>query len=120
MTSTRNRNTPGNYTLDKQASIAPCEKTIYLHSPYGIAQQTYFPGAGLIGARVPRSELSTNSCDIETQLFGIGSCDLENQRPKTIPNIKPLQSLNICNRVPLIMPKPFTVDILDQKPLWLN
>jgi len=120
MTSTRNRNMPGDYRLDKKASLSPGEKTLYLHSPYGIAQQTHFPGLGLIGARIPRSELSTNSCDIETQLFGIGSCDLENPRPQITPAIKPLTSLNICDRTPLIMPRPVAVNIQDQKPLWLN
>jgi hypothetical protein len=120
MTSTRNRNTPGDYQLYKKETLLPCDKTLYIHSPYGITQQTYFPGTGLIGARIPRSELSSNSCDIETQLFGIGSCDLENPRPKIEPAIKQLASLNICEKTPLIMPRPISVNIQDQKPLWLN
>jgi hypothetical protein len=111
---------------------------MYSHSAYGIAQQTHLPGAGLIGARIPRSELSSNSCDIETQLFGIGSCDLENPRPimplsqsgwdstpsiltpQFTPQITSLKSLNICDRVMMIMPNPIEVNIQDQKPLWLN
>ena len=120
MASTRSRNSPGDYKLHKTASLQPGSMTTYINSPYGIAQQTYFPGTGLVGSRIPRSELSTNSCDIETQLFGIGSCDLENPRAKVVPQIKPLNSLNICDRVMMIMPEPMSVNIQDQKPLWLN
>jgi hypothetical protein len=138
MSSTRNRNTIGDYKSHKQSSMSPCNNAMYIHSPYGIAQQTYFPGTGLIGARIPRSELSANSCDIETQLFGIGSCDLENPRPimplsqsswasstsiltpQFTPQITPLKSLNICDRVMMIMPNSIEINIQDQKPLWLN
>lgn len=120
MTSTRNRNTPGDYQNYKQSSLQPGNMTTYINSPYGISEKTYFPGSGLIGARIPRSELSSNSCDIETQLFGIGSCDLENPRAKIVPQITQLSSLNICDRVMMIMPTPIVVDIQDQKPLWLN
>jgi hypothetical protein len=120
MASTRNRNTPGNYRLEKTQSIRPCDYSTYIQSSYGITNQTYFPGNGLIGARIPRSELSTNSCDIETQLLGIGSCNLETPQPEIVPEIQQRQSLNICDRIPLIVPPPLVVDTANQRPLFLN
>jgi len=120
MTSTRDRNTPGNYNMDKQISIFPGQYQGYVHSSYGIAPRTYMPGTGLIGARIPRSELSTNSCDVESMLFGIGSCDLEVARPVIRPQLQHHTILNIHELLPLIIPPPIVTDIQDQKPMWLN
>ena len=120
MASTRNRNTPGDYRLEKTQSIRPCYYNTYIQSSYGIVNTTYFPGNGLIGARIPRSELSANSCDVETKLFGIGSCNLETPQPEIVPQIQQRQSLNICERIPLMVPSPLMVDTTMQRPLFLN
>ena len=120
MTSTRNRNTPGNYKMDKQISTFPGQYQGYAHSSYGIAPRTYMPGTGLIGARSPRSELSHNSCDIESLLFGIGSSDMEVQRPVVKPQLQQHTILNVHELLPLIIPPPIVADIHDQKPMWLN
>jgi len=120
MTSTRDRNTPGNYKMYKQISVFPGHYQEYIHSSYGIAPRTYMPGTGLIGARIPRSELSNNSCDIESMLFGIGSSDMEVQRPVVKPQLQQHSTLNIHELLPVIIPPPVTVDIQDQKPMWLN
>jgi hypothetical protein len=120
MAATRNRNTPEDYRLEKNQSIRPCDFSTYVQSPYGVATNTYFPGNGLIGARVPRSELSTNSCDIENMLFGLGSCSLEIQQAKVVPQIQPLKSLNIIDRIPMLVPEPIVVDTTKQRPMYLN
>jgi hypothetical protein len=120
MTSTRNRNTPDDYRLEKTQSIRPCDYSTYIQSSYGIVNTTYFPGNGLIGARIPRSELSTNSCDVETKLFGIGSCNLETPQVEIVAQINPHQSLNICDRIPLLIPNPLIVNKTQQRPLFLN
>ena len=67
-----------------------------------------------------RDELTYNSCDIESDLFGIGSTNLEKRQMKLIPSIKTKQSLNFANRVPLYMPKPLEVDTTIQRPLYLS
>jgi hypothetical protein len=44
--------------------------------------------------------------DIESQLFGIGSTNLENQLPPVIPRIKKYDSLNVIDKTPMIKPEP--------------
>lgn len=118
MASTRNRNTPGDYKLEKKSYQQTCDYNTY--TSYGVAQTTYFPGVGIAGSNIPRSELSGNSCDIENSLFGIGSTNLENPLPPVLPDIKKLKSLNFADRIPVFMPKPLEVDTTIQRPMYLN
>ena len=54
-------------------------------------------------------QLSNNSCDIESQLFGIGSTNLVTPLQPVVPEIKPLQSLAIMNKTPVIIPGDLVV-----------
>lgn len=118
MASTRNRNTMGDYKMEKLAYRQTCNYNT--NTIYGATETTYFPGIGIAGSNLPRTELSRNSCDIEASLFGIGSTNLENPAPTVFPDIKRLKSLNFGDRVPLYMPKPLKVDTGAQRPLYLN
>jgi len=108
MTSTRNKNTPGNYVLEQNQITGILAYSEYKHSSKPM--ETQFPGNGLLTGRIASTNLSENACDIETQLFGIGSTNLVNPKPHVQPDIKPLQSLNIIDRLPTIIPSPLVVE----------
>jgi len=108
MSSTRNKNTPGNYqaeqwSLKQQADYLP-------YSYYAAPPNTYFPGDGLIGAKMGPMKLSENFCDIESSLLGIGSTNLVSPQPAVVPEINKLQSLSIIDRLPVILPSPLIVE----------
>lgn len=116
MASTRNRNTPGNYAAEQRMYQGISNYRDYNESNYyGVAQNTYFAGNGLVGMKAAHRNLSDNYCDIETFLFGIGSTNLANPQAPITPSIKQLPSLNICDRLPFILPEDF-VPLTGQRP----
>ena len=102
MASTRNKNTPGNYNAEQWSLNEQINYNTYKN--YGVPQSSYLPGDGLLQGRVAAENLSNNFCDIESQLFGIGSTNLVKPLPTVVPEIKPLQSLAVMNKTPLIIP----------------
>lgn len=120
MASTRNRNTPGDYAREQQSLALRRNYMSYDESSfYGTVQHTYFPGNGLIGMRTASSNLAANACDIESQLRGIGATNLVEPRAPIAPEIHPLKSLNIADRLPMIMPAPFAPQP-NQRAMYLN
>lgn len=119
MASTRNKNTPGNYFLEKHASIKKQEELMYPHAAQGQAIQTNLPGNGLLSGRYAGRDLAKNDCDIESALFGIGSTNLENSKAPVKPELNKLSSLNIMQKLPQIVPTPFAIEP-NQRPMWLN
>jgi hypothetical protein len=114
MASTRTKNTPGNYELEQWVNNAT---VTYSTAEYrGLPPQTHFPGNGLLAGNVYKTQLSNNSCDIESALFGIGSTNLVNPKSPVEPEIKYLQSLNISEKVPLLIPAALTIQP-NQRPL---
>ena len=76
MASTRNINTPGNYSLEQKEYNQFENYTLYANSQYGAAYNTRLPGNGLLPAQVPWNKLSYNAADTESFLFGINSTNL--------------------------------------------
>lgn len=107
MSSTRNRNTLGNYNAEQWSLGEQINYNTY--QSYGVPQSTHFAGDGLIHGRVASEQLSNNSCDIESQLFGIGSTNLVKPLPSVVPEIKTLNSLAVMNKTPLIIPGDLVV-----------
>jgi hypothetical protein len=117
MASTRNRNTPGDYKMAMNSDINRC---VYLENPlYGAPAQSYLPGHGLLGSKIASSHLSSNACDIESSLFGIGSTNLVQPLPNIVPQIHKLKSLSIADKPVLILPKPLDIS-QHNRPLFLN
>lgn len=115
MASTRTKNTPGNYeleqfTYDRNATWCTAEYR-------GPPPQTNLPGNGLLAGNVSRTQLSVNSCDIESMLRGIGSTNLASPQAPIEAQIKELPSLNICTKIPLLIPSNLTVQP-NQRPLF--
>jgi hypothetical protein len=120
MASTRSRNTPGDYASEQRAYTQNLAYMSYENSKfYGVAPTTHLPGDGLIGMRAAHRVLSNNYCDVESQLFGIGSSNLVSPQGTIRPEIHPLKSLDIFDKQGLIMPAPFLPQA-NQRPLYLN
>jgi len=119
MTSTRNKNTPGNYALEKSASIKKHQELMYIHASQGQAQQLNLPGNGLLTGRFAARDLAKNDCDIESFLFGIGSSNLESPLPMVNPELNNIECLHVIDRIPIIEPKPFGIEP-NQRPMFLS
>jgi hypothetical protein len=115
MSSTRTKNTPGNYDLEKWSydrNVAWC--TAEYRGP---PPETNLPGDGLLAGNVSRTQLSVNSCDIESMLRGIGSTNLVSPQEPTVAQIKELPSLNVCTKIPLLIPADLYIQP-NQRPLF--
>ena len=88
-------------------------------SYYGTVTDTYFPGNGLVGMKTAGMNLSSNATDIESQLFGIGSTNLVEPRRPIAPDVYQLKSLNVADRVPLVLSDKFSLQP-NQRPMPLN
>ena len=104
MSSTRNKNTPGDYQLEKNRYEQFYSKTTYINSPSGMAFTQHLPGDGLLPSKMAAIELSENSSDIESFLFGIGSTNLVTPKAEVKPDIRQFKSLSIIDKTPLILP----------------
>jgi hypothetical protein len=110
MASTRNRNTPGNYNLEQTEYRQSENYTLYANSQYGAAYNTRLPGNGLMPAQIPWNKMSYNAADIESFLLGINSTNLVNPAPCFVPELKKLDSTNIYEKGPTLMPEPLVVE----------
>jgi len=120
MASTRNRNTPGNYTAEQ--SINQIQREYYGYetaSHYAIPTETHFPGNGLVGMKTAHRNLSNNYSDVESYLFGIGSSNLVSPKSDPAPEINQIRSLNVIDKTPLVMPEHLKVQE-NQRRLFLN
>jgi len=109
MSSTRNKNTPGNYFLEEREYKLSQNYALYPNSQYGTAYNTQLPGVGLLPAQIPGNQLSQNSSDIESFLFGINSTNLVNPAPTFTPELKTICSLNIFKKDPTYIPEPLVI-----------
>jgi hypothetical protein len=110
MASTRNINTPGNYCLEQREYKHFENYTLYPNSQYGAAYNTRFAGNGLNPAQIPWNKLSYNAPDIESFLLGINSTNLVNPAPCFVPELAKLDSVNIYEKGPTLIPEPLTIE----------
>ncbi len=106
MASTRNKNTPGNYCLDQRQNIGSESWQLYTNGANGYAFDTRLPGNGLNPGQLPWTTLSHNPADIESFLWGINSTNLVNPAPALTPHFKTLNTANVFEKKPVIMPVP--------------
>jgi len=117
MASTRNKNTSGNYKLEQLSLEQSRIHQSYIYQPNGQAITTHFAGNGLVGSWLPRTQLSNNSVDVESFLRGTGATNLVRPKADVQPELIPIASLSIADRIPLIIPKPLYIEP-NQRPLW--
>lgn len=116
MASTRNINQRGNYLAEQSAYKQQVEYSTY--KDYGVIKGTYLAGDGLIQGHLPRQILSTNSMDVESWLFGIGSTNLATPQKPVAANLACVPSASIMNKVPLIMPHNLNIESAQRSPLF--
>lgn len=110
MTSTRNKNTPNDYSIEKSAYV---KRSSYILSPtsaYGPAHNHSIPDIGPMPSRMCANMLSSNPVDIENMLFGINSSNLVSPSSKITPILKPIQTSYFFNRPQVFMPKPLVIE----------
>lgn len=115
MASTRNNNTQGNYYLEQKEFKQSENYTLYENSQYGAAYLTRLPGNGLNPAQIPWNKLSNNAVEIESFLLGINSTNLVKPEPPLVAQLNYLDSTNIFNMDPVLMPEPLVV-LKSQRP----
>lgn len=93
MASTRNKNMAAEYAVEKQRYAA--YQSYHINPVRNEPPTPYLAGYGLIQQGMHGSFLSHNHVDIESDLFGIGSTNLEKTYVPPIPQYKSLQSVNI-------------------------
>ena len=113
MASTRNKNTSLNYNVEQQSQLKQNNYT----KLYGEAYKTNLSGNGLIHGMLPRDQLSSNSMDTESFLFGINSTNLVNPAPTFEPSLRQLNPVDIYNKGDTFMPEPFICQ-KGQRPLY--
>jgi len=114
MASTRNNNTRSDYKLQQHQfermrnySITPENDTII-----GVM----YPKFGINIQQAPAQQLSKNSIDLESQLFGIGSSNLVEEKHNVNIHANKIKDVNFIDRMELFVPK--FEDITDQRPLF--
>ena len=117
MASTRTKNTPGNYNLEQKAHMD--RHSFIMDITKRTPDQKTLPGNGLLQGKVASRDLAINYTDIESTLFGIGSTNLVQPLPHVTPEINSYPSLNIIDKIPMIIPSPVYVNT-KQRANYLN
>lgn len=110
MSSSRNKNTQGNYALEQRALSLHANYITYENAANGSSYKPMLAGNGLIHGRMGATHLSHNACDIESFLYGINSTNLVTPQSAPVAQLRDLHSLNVADRVPLIIPKCLAVE----------
>ena len=111
MSSTRNKNSQINYNLEKSDKEKLLNETFYIHSSSGRPVSDCIPALGYIPSHISRDALANNSIDIETQLRGIGSTNLESPCTVVIPSIRTIEFKDFFDRPQsIIMPYPLVYE----------
>jgi hypothetical protein len=107
MSSTRNKNSQINYNLEKTNTEKIVNETFYIHSSNGRPISDCIPSLGYMPSHISREALANNSIDIESQLRGIGSTNLESPCAVVVPNIRTLDFIDFFDRPQsIVMPYP--------------
>jgi len=111
MTSTRNKNTQLNYNLEKSNTEKLLRENLYLHSSSGRPISECIPSLGYMPSHLSREALASNSINIESQLRGIGSTNLETPCEVIVPSITNLEFKDFFDRQQhIIMPYPMVYE----------
>ena len=96
MATTRSKNSIGNYELEELYLKKQSDYILFENSVR--AYNTHLPGDGLLIGKVAPKELSRNSCDIESFLYGIGTGNLVESQNPPVGELYSIKSLNIISR----------------------
>ena len=117
MSSTRNKNSQLNYNLEKSNTEKLIQETLYIHSSSGRPITECIPSIGYTPSHISRDALANNAIDIESQLRGIGSTNLESACEVVVPSLRTLEFKDYFDRSQsVIMPYPLVYEN-NQRPL---
>jgi hypothetical protein len=117
MTSTRNKNSQLNYNLEKSNKEKLLREKLYLHSSSGRPTTECIPSIGYTPSHISRDALANNAIDIESQLRGIGSTNLETPCQEVIPSLRTLDFKDFFERQQsVVMPYPMVYEN-NQRPM---
>jgi len=110
MASTRNKNTRGNYCLQQREYRQAFDWELYPNAASGVAYTTGIPGNGLLPGQIRSTQLSYNSANIESFLFGINVTDLTKPEFQCLtPELKQLELVNIFPTEPTYIPEKLII-----------
>ena len=108
MASTRQKNSSGDYDLEQKSIDRFSDHLMY---PYRrVSYKTALPDAGINVGQVPGSQLSSNSVDIESRLYGINANNLVKPQEAIIPGLNLLPNASFFERNVVYMPEPLVVE----------
>jgi hypothetical protein len=108
MSATRNKNWIGNYCLEQRQYKGQERYALYENSSHGYAFDTRLPGNGFNPGQIPGNQLSSNSVQVESFLFGINSTNLVDPAPTKIHlESKCLKTANCFDSQEVLMPETF-------------
>jgi hypothetical protein len=110
MTSTRNKNTSGDYCLQQNSYDQFLQYAQFKNSQTGVAYKNAIPCLGITPSHMPREVFSTNSIEIESSLFGINSTNLVNPQMPIKPKLNILPSISYFDRTITYIPEPLVVE----------
>lgn len=111
MSSTRNKNSQINYNLEKSYKEKILNETFYIHSSTGRPISDCIPSVGYMPSHISRDALANNAIDIESQLLGIGSTNLESACDVVVPSIRTIEFKEFFDRPQqIIMPYPLVYE----------
>lgn len=117
MSSTRNKNSQLNYNLEKSNKEKLLQEKLYLHSSSGRPVTECIPSIGYSPSHISRDALSNNAIDIESQLRGIGSTNLETPCEVVVPSFRTLDFKDFFERQQaIVMPYPLVYET-NQRPI---
>lgn len=108
MASTRNKNTVGNYEQEQNEKHNLRKYEMYVGSRHN--DNPSFAGLGLGVGNYSYNTLTTNSADVESELFGIGSTNLVNPRSAFIPEPTQMKTLSIITKNTVLLPEPLVIE----------
>ena len=108
MTSTRNKNTVGNYEREQDEKHNLRRYEMYVG--FGRNDNPCYAGNGLISGHYSNNTLATNYYDVESELFGIGSTNLVNPRSAFIPESTQMKTLSIITKNTVLLPEPLVIE----------
>ena len=114
MSSTRLRNLPGEYKLNKIQNTSILNNR--LSSIRTISNNTVLPELGFNASYLPNQLLSSNAIDIESDLFGVGSSNLETEKNKIVHQIYRLPIQSFFKRPEFVIPNDFVLE-RNQRPV---
>ena len=87
MACTRDKNSKANYCLEQKAIENIRNNLQFYNGPNGRALNPAYPALYRQGY-MPADNFSFNSIDIESTLFGIGSCNLVDPKTPVVPHLQ--------------------------------